>query len=795
MYVEQYHSYGNIISFQETISYYYKVIPLSTLFSSESQLDTAINNLFNKITKINMPGTIVIRSKRIDTNQIVQDYENIYKLHGEKKLSELKDLYIKDLKKQLFGKTLYSYEIYVIFTDNRPELRKHKRVVPLSLKYSNDPLSQARVDICQIIEDEIFKKMNDSLSVERCNDVQIADLHNYMAIPLEAASKDHYVEPTPTHLVYKYQDAIHDQYQTLYSQVLIASEFKNREFDEGSASTIINRLQLGSYPVDTIIKFDLEPTEKFKQNMTGKVESIKKGNRLYFRSSGRNDRIAAHAKALAKAGEDVDESIEESKIRWQMMFRIRANTEEMLVKRSANLVKNFEGRGKITLTYQVGQQEALHNNLFPWKQTFFAYDQLTDIRYLCKFNLFGGMYIGENSGIILTTTMPGALPVREDFMKVTTGQTKNASTTAVGVGETGGGKSQIFNNEMMLAAIFYGMPCLIIDPKGDRRKLITLLGDNATELRLGGDACPPGLFDAFLINGKKSEDDLISAIQKDVVSLVRAVNKKAIINLENIAISYRDMRDDFNLGKIKRLTMTRFIEYYHRKDPLGADNLLGLKYNPLGKLFFANDDTDNSMIFNLTKPINLVTFYKKIAISVFDPDNLEHQCFSLCTNRIQEIVYSFIARFQGKMKYFLLDEYSLWKRIPGGLEIAEDLNRIGRSESFFLRIISQLFSDFSDSLLTNTGQFLIGSLKNENEINMVLDYFQLSNNTMIKEALLDHTKDEGVDENKKYNFLYIDSNNRKGLTKLKFLDLFADAFNTYMDVPVTGTNEVVHEKV
>ena len=43
---------------------------------------------------------------------------------------------------------------------------------------------------------------------------------------------------------------------------------------------------------------------------------------------------------------------------------------------------------------------------------------------------------------------------------------------------------------------------------------------------------------------------------------------------------------------------------------------------------------------------------------------------------------------------------------------------------------------------------------------------------------MDRTKDEGLSEAKKYNFLYVDYNNRKCMTKLKFLDTFSKAFNT-----------------
>lgn len=779
MYVEKLYTYGNIISFNETISYYYKVRPISTLYAHNTQIKTSIENLYDKITKINMPGSIIIRARKEDVDDIMNDYEEIYLEYGEKRLVHMKDLIYKDTYNQLKEKVRYHYDIYVVFTDNRPELKKSK-LPTLIGKISNDPLDHDRVEACRIIEDSIFKKMSVGLDIIRCSPEMSENLHNYLAVPVEQELEDYYVDPSlVTHLGYRYLAVGESEYKTLYSRVLIASKFDQEEFVEDRAETIINELQLNSYPVDTIIKFDLENTEKFRQNMTVKKNTIKKGQKRYFKTSGRKDRMAARAKMLAEIGENTDEAIEESKIRWQMMLRVYAKQEKMLSLRSTNLINIFASR-KITLSYEIGSQEQLHNNLFPFNRTFSDYAQLTDIGYLCKFNLFGGLYLGEESGTILTYTQPGELPVRQDYRRTAKGQVQNESTTAISVGESGGGKSQFFNNEMTIAMTYYGMPVLAIDPKGDRYPYVELLGSNANHLILGGSKCSSGLFDVFLMFEKEEENSLIAKLQKDVMAFVRCINPGHTINLKDIKICYRDMRDDYQSGKIKRMTMKRFVEYYRRKDPLAADNLEGLFDDPMGKLFFADDETNNDIVFNMNKPFNLITFDKTPQISQFDPDNLEHQVFSLCTNRIKEIVYSFIRLFKGKMKYCLIDEFQLWKRIPGGLEMAVDLNRIARSELLFLRYISQLFSDFPDDILTNTGQFIIGSLKNEHEINTILDYFKLEENTTVKSALLDRTKDEGLDPDKKYNFLYIDPNNRKGLTKLKFMKSLETVFDTHM---------------
>ena len=60
--------------------------------------------------------------------------------------------------------------------------------------------------------------------------------------------------------------------------------------------------------------------------------------------------------------------------------------------------------------------------------------------------------------------------------------------TVAFVGETGSGKSQIANYFALLSMIFYGHRLLLVDPKGDRHKLVKLLdrfGDLTSHLIIG----------------------------------------------------------------------------------------------------------------------------------------------------------------------------------------------------------------------------------------------------------------------------------------------------------------------
>ena len=117
-------------------------------------------------------------------------------------------------------------------------------------------------------------------------------------------------------------------------------------------------------------------------------------------------------------------------------------------------------------------------------------------------------------------------------------------------------------------------------------------------------------------------------------------------------------------------------------------------------------------------------------------------------------------------------------------------------------LITQELSSISDAILNNVGEIFVGSLKSSKEIEFILEEMKLSNHPAVRGALIDHTQDEGVTEEKKYNFLMQDYNNRKCLTKNKIPRCFAEIFRTLKDeeesnqeqldtddknVPVTGT--------
>ncbi len=86
MYVEPIHIYGegNIVYCKECICYHYQIKPINSLYASDHQLQTLIDNLHRKILSVNMPGVIYILPKRIDEVSILNEYRMLYKTHGKK---------------------------------------------------------------------------------------------------------------------------------------------------------------------------------------------------------------------------------------------------------------------------------------------------------------------------------------------------------------------------------------------------------------------------------------------------------------------------------------------------------------------------------------------------------------------------------------------------------------------------------------------------------------------------------------------------------------------------------------
>lgn len=782
MYINKVYTYGNIGYHKGVINYYYQITPINSLFAASTQQTALVDTMVNLILSINMPGMLFVKPRPIDNKKIIQAYEDSYAKYGRPEFKELKDEVIVSMKEILSKAIKYRYEIYFIITDGREEF---KRKTSFRLfKKLNEPMNDQLLNISKIVEEEIFKKLTKNLSVSRLEPYKIRLLHQYLACPFDKEVADYYTTPDATELEHSYKLIKKHSYDTLYTRTYIVTRFQKEVVEHSFvADDVVNSLQLVSFPTDTIVKWDIEHTRKFKKDMTAKKEEIKKKNKMYRRLSGMNDKEAIAARTFAHIGEEVNIEDEKSKIRWQMMFRVRAKSKELLNQRCDILKTKLEG-SKIDISYELGEQIGLTKNLFPYNTDFKQYVHLSDVRYFAQFNYLGGLYVGEEEeGMILTYTKPGNLPIFYEISNPLLGKTKTNAATTIFAGSTGSGKTQLADYEALNAMIFKGMRILICDPKDDRFKKVKLLGDQVARLQIGSKECPNGMFDCYLMH----KDDIGMALTRaksDIVALCKAIDDRLKINLYDVDRAHEDMLNDYKNNIIKQLTFTHLVQKFEKYDTYNAQQLRSLKKDPYIRLFFAEEDTVVDVAFNLTKPFNLVTFANMPLISEdnrmggYNPNALEHRLFAILFSRISYVFKSFMKLNGGEENLVIWDEFKAAMTIPGALDIVEETNRQGRSWQTHLRIITQSPSDVPESILNNTGQMFIGALASNKEIEHVLTEMKLHNNDVIRSTLVDQTSDEGVLESKKYTFLFKDYNNRKCITKLIIPRVYEQAFRT-----------------
>ncbi|MDQ0362472.1 ATP-binding protein [Breznakia pachnodae] len=784
MHVGKVYIEDNLMSNYGVMTYNYLIKPKNSLYSEKTQKSDLVELMKKLILNINMPGYFLIRPRGIDNKKILQFYLDNFEKYGHDGFRDLAGQMLFSLEKILKKHKRFRYDLYFVLCDGREELKHRKRVKMFTVD-ENVPYDKRMMERFKLYEKQIFKKIKQKgLDVKRVVDEkELLGLQNYLAIPTEKPVYDYYVRPDvdPSKLVYEYETMDHKK-ETLYSRTFVASKFNKKKISSKNyTDDVINCLQLESFPVDTIVKFDLEHTREFKKNMAGKKQDTIKKTERYTSLSDRIDKEGVKAIAIAKVGENVDESIEKSKIRWQLFFRLYSKREKNLERYSDQLRILMEG--KMNLSVEYGDQLKLANNLMPYRSVFTKYTQLTDVAYFCQYNWLGGLFIGEeHEGFVETFTKPGRIPILYDISKVfEEGATGTHCSTTAYAGESGGGKTQQADNRVFTYMVFRGMRTLCVDPKGDRLKKVELLGDMASHLIIGSPDCQNGMFDAYLIN--ENINEAYSQAKKDVDSLLRAVNMHHEGIFQKVEEAHRAMITDLQLGKIKKLSFTYLIEYKLMEiEPMVAKELLTLREDSMGRLFFSDEHTTFDEAFNLNKMYNLVTFDKippkREANDRFDPNRLERAVFSVVLSRVQNIINGFMKRFAGEEKQLVFDEYKVYKEIDGGEAIVEHANRQVRSWFVHLYIIAQSLSDISASILNNTGDKYVGSIRSSEEIEYIMREMGLEGNETIKDALQDRTKQEGADPDKKYVFILEDYNKRKSMVRNEMLDVFADAFST-----------------
>lgn len=787
--VGKFEHYNNIISNNGTILYAYRITPINSLFSGPEQLTELLSTMRETLRKVNMPGTIAILSSEQNPKDILNYYQSNYEKNGFPVLEDWFKKVYHDTAIQLSEKINYNYFIYVIFEDGKISMLKKQRFFK-QIK-ADIPLTKGYCSVLSNIEEDLFLKLRDTgdLDVKKISTrEEIEFLFNRFSFPghTKTTASKWDVIPTESHLKYVY---IRDDGSsgTTLAKNFILQENKNLEVSDQYGNIGLNQLQLQSTPTDVFIKFELKHHGKFLKEINSKFQQMKRANQKYQALAKKKDKDYETAKALIQVANEVDLRDNQYDFVYQMQFRIAVHEDNVdeLNARYAFIRKNLLAY-KLEIDGGSGIQNLLAKNVFPQLQTHFKHIQISDPIAFTNFNYLGGFYIGhENRGLIIGNEIHSQKQVLYDTGAILKKQAKTMSPTIAIVGTTGSGKSQLQNHEALLFATVLGIPGLTIDPKNDRSEIVKQLGPNvASVLEIGGQGSTKGMFDPYLTNLHNLHRALEEA-QQLIISIERVVNSNSVIDLELITEAHERICFKAKAEK-KNPTFTMLIDEIYRVDPNIIKNTRALKNHRFISLLFGDENTDVNKAFDFSKPYNLITFVdgKNLVEGSKDIKDLEFGLFGVIVREVQKIVSHFQKQYPGKRKYLAIDELALYKKYPGATSALDNIVRTVRSDFVDTRLLCQKWSDIPKSVESQIEMAFISGQRDEEDIQAIRSHFKLENNNVLLPYFTDLTKLEGVQQDKKHNFVCIDYNNRKCVVKLKFLDCFTEMLNTSLSEDV-----------
>lgn len=794
MYIHNHYVYKNIVSVYEGIHYVYEVSPINTSFANESQVNTVAYALGDTIIDLNMPGTIIAVPCAIPVEKIFENHEELWQKNGIKTLQKHKEEYIDNLKKILLLQHYYNYRLFFIISDGRLEVNKVGLMARDSIKLSN-----AQVEQYMLRNKMMYNIIKKRFNVDFCNAQDIEFILNYLAIPFEGKVENYYTRQTPTHIEYTYKSMKSKEFKTMYTKTAVAKKFNYQVVkEENYASDVITNLHLSTYPIDYIVKWDLWQDKAFRNEMKYQHHRLTRNNKSYYENTGMRDKEGELAAALANKGKDLALDKDKSKIKYQLLLRVRASTLEMLEARYDALKEEFE-RASIEITYDNGRQEKLSEHLMFYRNTYRSYVHSQHIYFFSHLNYFGGLCIGEQyKGVVVGYTVPGKKPVLIDPLAPYQNRARTSAGTYCAIGQTGSGKSQILNNYVLCSLIFYGSKTLFVDPKGDHEKVIEYLGkENASHIILGSDECESGILDPYLISNDfydNAKDESVKAMilqrgfedARDIlINLSRMINSKLEISHTELIKTHERMLQLWKDNSIKKLNLTSYLKVYKHLygDNKFFDEIAPFTKDTNARLFFGTEDTKLDNLLSFDKPFNLFTFQTKLLEDskkeVSSIEAINQKILLLQYKKVNEIIMKFLEAHKNssKLKTIVLEECYVYQRIPSGATMLNGLTRIVRSYVTQLITASQSCNDFDSSFFEQVGVLFLGSIKSE-AIPTATEVIQIGDNPTLLDVLKFDNSQEGLDLESKFKFILQDYNNRKAVIRLIFPEHLKDVFDT-----------------
>lgn len=768
----------NILAHKNGASFIYKLPTFNTSLGTDSAKKSANELIVKIIYKMGMKGELLILPRR----ELVKNFVDFhYTVDPE---NELQNDYIKELTKLLRSKNMQEYDTYIAF--NESDMKQGKQKWLFSNGFDADLSNSRRDSLIKLgsLYLELLQETNKQIRAVNPDELQM--ICQYLKFSIRNVTNDFVFEYTPRNIK-SFSESRNGTVTEMNSMYIQASEFPQ---DLSSSIKLIEGIKRFNFPVDIVIKFDVDLKNiKLEKEMRQAKRTFLEANKKYKRDTQDSEGLHEYkekAKIAQKAQKEMQRA--DSAI-IQMQFNIRLSTNkkefDILATRYKSLKKCFE-RSRISTVSCLGKQHIMHDNF-----------QLGDLSHGENIHSFSKTYTEKLSllsdskiGLPAVPTSKVACyevmsnkPVLIDDYEPLRGKTAKTQSTIAYVGSSGSGKSQLVNNHLMNNVIMNGAKALVIDPKGDREDFFKgeQLIDSYTELKIGSDLKYKGLMDLY-------DKDNINESKLKIIDYVKLLYKLAEKTHEYELATVGKFLDEYYLEDVKKHCMLGFMKFvqetYITEEIKKNDNekvatslltlLQAFENLPFSNLFYGSEDT---------KKISFESSLTIIILESIDDkennDTIKKQLFNHVFLHITTFVKDFLRTIEKNTPSEIVIEEVEYLNEQTSIGLEDEVARLARSWGTVFRYVLQNPSGISDATKNNTGTWFIGRCENNAEFKIITDFFELEPRSV--GFLRTSNNDEGMPEAHRYNFLLVDSNNRKSRVKAHFLPMFEKMFDTHVE--------------
>ncbi|SDY87535.1 ATP-binding protein [Thermoactinomyces sp. DSM 45892] len=560
--------------------------------------------------------------------------------------------------------------------------------------------------------------------------------------------------------VTEYHDCVqidHDNDQRFLSFITVASLPDTIEMP-GDELLYKVPLRCKGYNVDSMLHYThIPPVEtrefaKAKQrDVNDEVSHVLEGNiHPSMEMLEKHEEVEAFAEYIRKS--------EVPMLHSHIVFCVDGRTREEVNLNAKNLIQKLEGFQLIGYQPSNIQLELYQNWLpGPWDSKI-GYDEPMLPEIAATFASPGSAdLLGTASGVPLGFTEYDALV----SLDIALGPQNNKDAGLGIVGPLGSGKSFLINTLIYYAALVWRAKVFVIDIKEERThwvKTMPGLEENVYRLVLDGRQ-RPGSMDPFL---RMEDKEMARAVAVSMIGLMR---KRGLEDDENTVLlsAAKKAVENEKLHGIKA-SMRRMMEHLEADTRPVAQQISGFLKEvadlPQGKLLFGDREKEQEAIqddlfANEDLPEYGIVLLQLAGLKLPNPNKtresmeLDERVTLAVMMSTAILAESFVLRDRSKFKVAALDEAWAWLRTELGNELANKLQRAGRSANAGIWYATQKPSDLKDVVDLMSTYVCLGTTSEE-ETTLAIEALRMQDTKEVREKLQNVRSNDSRSSNREF---------------------------------------------